>query len=173
MIMDYKAKNFIYEKHNILLILIMIIIMNLVVFIQSYYYKYITIYSTMINFVIAIATLGGYLVFQKNRIYFFKGIDKKLIKENKNEIIQIIEDYRINYTGSKSEITFANSKVVFEKVSKEQAEECLTLIGNFLDENRREYTLKDYLIYLFKGHLIPAILVFAVIYLLFKVIFNQ
>jgi len=37
------------------------------------------------------------------------------------EIIQIIEDYKSNCTDSKSGITFANTKVVFEKVSKAQA----------------------------------------------------
>ncbi len=168
MIMEYKAKNFTYEKHNFLLILVMILSVNLVGFILRYYYEYDVGYSMMINAVISIAFYGGYIIFQKNRIYYFKGIDKKLIKEYEHEIVQIIEDYRINYTGSKSEITFIKNRVVFEKVSKEQAEECLSLIGNLLDINRREYSLKDYLLYFIKGHIIPTVIIIAIIYLLFK-----
>lgn len=113
-------------------------------------------YTMIINVVMVIAILGGYLIFQKNRIYYFKGIDYKLVKEYKNDIEQIIEDYRDNYLGRKSEITLLKNRVVFEKVNKENAKECLSLIGNFLDENRRDYSLKDYFIYFIKGHLTPT-----------------
>lgn len=164
-IMDFKAKNFIYEKQNILLVLIMAITLNLVGYAYSYFNEYPRTYTMMINVVMAIAILGGYLIFQKNRIYYFRGIDNKLIKEYMNEIKQIIEDYRANYLGGNSEITLLGNRVVFEKVSKEHAEECLSLIGSFLDENRRTYTLKDYLLYFIKGHLIPIaiVILFAII----------
>ena len=161
-IMDFKAKNFIYEKQNILFMLIMVISINSVGYAYSYYNDYARTYTMMINVVMAIAILGGYLVFQKNRIYYFKGIDSKLIKENMNEIKQIIEDYRTNYLGVRSEITLLKNRVVFEKVSKEHAEECLILIGSFLDENRRKYTSKDYLLYIIKGHLMPIVIVILV-----------
>lgn len=161
-IMDFKAKNFIYEKQNILFMLIMVISINLVGYVYSYYNDYARTYTMMINVVMAIAILGGYLVFQKNRIYHFKGMDNKLVKENMNEIKQIIEDYRANYLGVKSEITLLKNRVVFEKVSKEHTEECLSLIGNFLDENRRKYTLRDYLLYFIKGHLLPIIIIILV-----------
>ena len=160
--MDFKAKNFIYEKQNILFMLIMMISLNLAGYVYSYYNEYVRTYTMMINVVMAIAILGGYLVFQKNRIYHFKGIDSKLIKENRNEIKQIIEDYRTNYLGVKSEITLLKNRVVFEKVIKEHAEECLSLIGSFLDENRRKYTIKDYLLYFIKGHLIPIAIIILV-----------
>lgn len=161
-IMDLKAKNFTYEKQNILFMLIMMISLNLVGYVYSYYNDYARTYTVMINVVMAVAILGGYLVFQKNRIYYFKGIDNKLIKESRNEIKQIIEDYRTNYLGVKSEITLLKNRVVFEKVSKEHAEECLSLIGNFLDENRRKYTLKDYLLYFIKGHLLPIAIIILI-----------
>lgn len=165
LILEFKAKNFIYEKQNILFMLIMVISLNLVGYIYSYYVR---TYTMMINVVMAIAILGGYLVFQKNRIYYFKGIDYKLVKEYKNDIKQIIENYRENYLGRKSEITLLKNRVVFEKVSKEQVEECLSLIGNFLDENRSDYSLKDYFMYFIKWHLIPTAIVIVVIYIVFK-----
>lgn len=161
-IMDFKAKNFIYEKQNILFMLIMVITINIIGYVYSYYNEYPRTYTMMINVVMAIAILGGYLVFQKNRIYYFKGIDSKLVKENMNEIKQIIEDYSTNYLGVRSEITLLKNRVVFEKVSKEHAEECLSLVGNFLDENRRKYTLKDYLLYFIKGHLLPIAIIILV-----------
>lgn len=161
-IMDFRSKNFIYERQNILFMLIMMISINLVVYAYSYYNEYARTYTMMINLVMAIAIIGGYLVFQKNRIYHFKGIDNKLIKENMNEIKQIIDDYRANYLGVKSEITLLKNRVVFEKVSKEHAEECLSLIGSFFDENRRKYTLKDYLLYFIKGHLMPIVIIILV-----------
>lgn len=161
-IMDFKAKNFIYEKQNILLVLIMAITLNLVGYAYSYFNEYARTYTMMINVVMAIAIFGGYLIFQKNRIYYFKGMDYKLVKEYKNDIKQIIGDYRDNYLGRKSEITLLRNRIVFEKVSKEHAEECLSLIENFLEENRRKYTLKDYLLYFIKGHLIPVAIVILV-----------
>jgi len=164
-IIEYKAKNFINEKYNIFNMLIMMTSMYFIGF--KYSYNQIGSYSMFINVLLTIAVLGGYIIFQKNRIYFFKGIDKKLVMENKSEIIQIIDDYKSNYTNSNSEITFANSKVVFEKVSKAQTEECLSIIGNFLDENRREYTFKDYVIYFIKG-LIPIVLTIIAMFILFK-----
>lgn len=65
LIIDFKAKNFIYEKQNILFMLIMVISLNLVGYIYSYYNDYYRTYTMMINVVMAIAILGGYLVFQK------------------------------------------------------------------------------------------------------------
>jgi len=168
LIMEYKAKNFIYEKYNILLMSIMMASMYFIGF--EYSYKQSGSYSMFINVILTIAVLGGYIIFQKNRIYLFKMIDKKFIMENKSEIIQIIEDYKSNYTDSKSDITLANTKLVFEKVSKAQAEECLSIIGNFLDENRREYTFKDYLICFIKGHLIPVVIAIVIMFILFKLI---
>lgn len=162
-IIDLRAKNFIYEKHNILFMLIMVIILNLVGYAYSYFNEYPRTYTMMINMVMAIAILGGYLIFQKNRIYYFKGMDYKLAKEYKNDINQIIGDYRDKNLGSKSEITLLRNRIVFEKVSKEHAEECLSLVGNFLDEKRRKYTIKDYLLYFIKGYLMPIAIVILVV----------
>lgn len=168
LIMEYKAKNYIYEKYNILLNLMMFVSIYSVG--GVYKYKYSGSYSSFINVIIAIAILGGYVIFQKNRIYLFKGIDKKFIRENKREIIQIIENYKNNYTAANSEITLVNNKVVFEKVNKEQTEECLSLIGNFLDENRKEYTSKDYFNYYIKAQMIPLTIIIVAIYLLFRAV---
>jgi hypothetical protein len=170
LIMEYKTKNFIYEKYTISLMLIMMASMYLSGFKYSYNQHQIGSYGMLINVILAIVILGGYIIFQKNRIYLFKGIDKKLVRENKSEIIQIIEDYKSNCTDSKSDITYTGNRVVFEKVNKAQAEECLSIIGEFLDKNRREYKPKDYLIYFIKGHLMPAAITIAAMFILFKLI---
>lgn len=166
LILEYKAKNFIYEKYKILFTLIMMTSIYWSGF--EYSYRRNGSYSMLISIIITIAGLGGYIIFQKNRIYFFKEIDKKLIMENRSEIIQIINDYKYSFTDVKSDITFANTKIVFENVGKIQAEECLSIIGNFLDKNRREYKFKDYLIYFIKGHLIPLAIAIVTVVIFFK-----
>ena len=165
LVIDHRTKNFIYEKQNMLFNLIMFISIYSVG--EIYRYK-ISGYYIFIHIIIVAAVLGGRLAFQKNKIYFFKGIDKRLVKENKYEIIQIIDDYKTNYTGANSDITLAGNKIVFEEVSKEQTEECLSLVGSFLDENRGKYSYRDYLIYIIKGHIIPLSIIIAVMYMLFR-----
>lgn len=170
LIMEYKAKNFIYEKYKILLMLLMMTCIYLIGYKYSYDKQRLGYYGMFINVILTIVVLGGYIIFQKNRIYLFKGIDKKLIRDNKSEIMQIIEDYKPNCPDCKSDITFTGTRVVFEKVSKIQAEECLSIIGSYLDESRNEYTLKEYLTYFIKGHLIPTVTAIAVLFILFKFI---
>jgi len=171
LVMEHKAKNFINEKHQTLFSLIMTISIYIGGFMYSY--KLSGSYSMLINVTIIIAGLGGYLTFQRNRVYFLKKIDKKFIMENKSQIIRIIEDYKSKYTDSISDITFLDTKIIFKRVSKEQAEECLSIIGNFLDQNRKEYTFKDYLIYFIKGHLIPTVITIAILFLIFKIMMYQ
>ena len=169
-IMDLMAYNFIYEKQNILLMLVMAILMNIAGFMHSRYYLYDRTSTMLINITVITAFFGGYLVFQRKRVYYFKGIDNKLIKKYKNEIIQIIEDYKAENLGRKAEITFFNNKVTFKKVSKDQTKKCLSLIGNFLDENRKDYKLKDYFLYFIRGHLFPAITAVLIFFIFYKLI---
>lgn len=165
LIIDYRTKNFIYQKHNLLFNLIMFISVYSVG--EIYRYK-ISGHYIFIHIIIMIAVIGGYLIFQKNRIYFFKGIDKKLVKENKYEIMQIIDNYKENYIGAKSDITFEKNKIVFEEVSKEQTEECLSLVGRLLDDERVKYTYRDYLVYIIKRHIIPLVIIAEAMYMLYR-----
>ncbi len=169
LILEFKVKNFIFEKHNILLILIMMVSLYLFGFFRYNNEQSIS-YTMFINVILAIAILGGYIIFQRNRIYFFKRIDKKLIVENTSEIKQIIEDYKSKYTDGKSDITLANNKVVFENVNKSRTEACLSLIGDYLDKNRKKYTSRDYLMYFIKFHLLPIVIMIAVLFIFFKLI---
>lgn len=169
-IMDLMADNFIYEKQNTLLMLVMAILMNIAGFMHSRYYLYDRTATMLINITVITALLGGYLIFQRKKIYYFRGIDNKLIKKYKNEITQIIEDYKADNLGRKAEINFVNNKVVFKKVSKDHTKKCLSLIGNFLDENRREYKLKDYLSYFIKGHVFPAAIASLIFFIFYKLI---
>ena len=168
--MDLMADNFIYEKQNTLLMLVMAILMNIAGFMHSRYHLYDRTSTMVINIAVITAFLGGYLIFQRKRIYYFRGIDNKLIKKYRNEITQIIEDYKVDNLGRKAEITLINNKLAFKKVSKEQTKECLLLIGNFLDENRREYKLKDYLSYFIKGHVFPAAIAGLIFFIFYKLI---
>ena len=167
-IMDFMADNFIYEKQNTLLMLVMAILMNIAGFMHSRYYYYDKTATMLVNIAVVTALLGGYLVFQRKRIYYFRGIDNKLINKYKNEITKIIEDYKADNLGRKADINFINNKLIFSKVSKDKTKKCLSLIGTFLDENRREYKLKDYLAYFIKGHLFPAVTAILIFFIFYK-----
>ncbi|WP_312699574.1 hypothetical protein [Sedimentibacter sp.] len=55
-------------------------------------------------------------------------------------------------------------------MSKTQVEECLSLIGDFLNENRKKYTAVDYASYIIKSWLLPSVISIAVTFIIIKLI---
>ncbi|WP_313340450.1 hypothetical protein [Sedimentibacter sp.] len=169
-IMELKADNFISWKFNMIWLLLMITSTQSVsvynnIFTEGYY--------LLIMPLSLIVIIGGFIIFQKNKIYLFRAIDKKLIAEKRDDIIKIIDNYKNNYIDDKPEITLLKDKVVFEGMNKTQVEECLLLIGNFLNENRKNYTMADYAIYIVKSWLVPFIIAIAAVFIVIKLILNS
>lgn len=164
--MDFKIKNFVSEKYNN----IVIIATNFAFIVLVWFGRRLIdeIYNSFVLFLIPIAIFGTYIILKKNKTYCFKGIDKVFVKENKNEISKIIKEYKNYNLDDKSEIFFENNNITFSKVNKSQIEECLLLIGNYLDENREEYTIKDYLTYYTKTIIAPVVIAVAVVLILNK-----
>ncbi|MDF2948810.1 MAG: hypothetical protein K0R07_831 [Sedimentibacter sp.] len=162
-VMDIKYKNFIPEiNYNIISIAIYcFIIMDAIDNFNDLINEPVILILVLI---VIIATL-----LRKNKFYNFKGIDKKLIKEKENDILDIINQFKNSLEGE-SDITLANNRLVFEKVSKTQVHECLSLIGNYLDENRIKHAFKDYLHYYTKTIILPIIITIAAIYIVIKAI---
>jgi len=127
-----------------------------------------TYVSVALLFFLAIISI--FISLNKNKIYYLKGIDKNFVKENINKISKIIDDYIDNNLDDKSKILFIKNRIVFEDVSKTQIKECLSLVGNFLDENRKKYAIKDYLIYYSKSIVLPAVIMATIAFILIKVI---
>jgi len=165
-IMDYKIKNFASEKYNI----IVIVATNYAFIVLVWFGNRLIdeIYNSFVMFLIPIAIFGTYIILKGNKTYCFKGIDKVFVKENKNEISKIINEYKNHHLDDKAEIFLKNNNITFSKVNKSQIEECLLLIGNFLDENREKYTIIDYLTYYTKTIFAPVVIAVAVVLILNK-----
>lgn len=125
---------------------------------------------TSVALLIFCAIISIFIITNKNKIYYLKGIDKNFIKENANKISMIIDDYTDNNLDDKVKISFIKNRIVFEDVSKTQIKECLSLVGNFLDDNRKKYTIKDYLIYYSKSIVLPVVIIATIAFILIKVI---
>ncbi|WP_313164421.1 hypothetical protein [Sedimentibacter sp.] len=167
-IMDFKAKNFISENHNMIWYALMFSCAHIVAF-NNYdnpYYKFITP-------VVLSSFVACVIIFHKNKRYLFREIDKKLIDENRDGIIEIINNYKNNYLDDKSEITLLKNRVVFEGMSNAQVEEGLILIGDFLNKNRKKYTVADYVKYIVKSWILPYVISIAVAFIAIKLIMNS
>jgi len=167
-LMDFKYKNFIPEiNYNILnLVIYFVIIINprsINSFINEIYGSFVLVFALVI-------IIGIYIALRKNKFYHFKGIDKNFVKENKNEILDIIHRYKNINLDDESEISLVNNRIIFEKVRKTQVEECLSLIGSYLDENRKKYTVKDYLTYYAKSIVLPVVITVVGIFIFFKIL---
>jgi len=125
---------------------------------------------TSVALLIFLAIFSVLIITNKNKIYYLKGIDKNFVKENIYKISEIIDDYIDNNLDDKSKISFIKNRIVFEDVSKNQIRECLSLVGNFLDENIKKYTIKDYLIYCSKSIILPAVIIATIAFIIIKVI---
>jgi len=166
-IIEFKNKNYISEKYNYILIIAMYFIFFAVVLFGNELIDEID--NPYVLFLIPAAIIGTYIVFKKNKTYCFKGINKNFIKENKNEISRIIKEYKNNNLDDNSEIFLENNNITFNNVNKSQIEECLLLIGNYLDENRKKNTINDYLIYYTKTIIVPVVIAAAVVLILNKI----
>ena len=165
---DFKFKNFIQETYyNIILI-----VMYLVLFVVRWAHSGFSFeaYDSFSLLIVPAGLIVTYAVLIKSKFYCFKGIDKKFVKENRNEITKIIQEYKIYNLHGTSDISLGYNKIIFEKVSAPQIEECLSLIGNYLDENRDKYTVRDYLTYYARAMAVPAAIVAASLFMVYKLI---
>lgn len=157
--MDFKLKNFIPGTYNNLLV----ISLYLVVFAVRWSASGFSFesYDSFNLLIFPAVFILINIVFIKAKFYFFKGMDKKFVKKNRNEITEIIREYKCQNLQGTSDISLGYNKVIFEKVSESQIKECLSLVGKYLDDNRKKYTFKDYLVYYIKAAAVPAALMGA------------
>lgn len=168
LVMDFKFKYFIPETYNNILL----IAMYLVFFVVRWAYSGFSFeaYDSFSMLIVTVAFIIINVVFIKAKFYCFKGIDKKFVKKNRNEIAKIIQEYKIHNLDRASEISLGNNKIIFEKVDASQIEECLSLIENYLDENRDEYTVSDYLAYYTISMAVPLAILATILFMVFKLI---
>lgn len=162
-VMDFKYKNFIPEVNYNILSFVMYGIIIINAGSDFIYDSYVLIFG--LATIIAI-----FIILRKNKFYYFKGIDKKVVKENENEIIDIINKYKKSNLDNESEISLISNRIIFENVKKTQVEECLSLIGSYLDKNRKKYTVKDYLTHYGKTIVLPSVITISVIFMIFKIL---
>lgn len=164
-VMDLKAKNFIPETHYVI---VSIVPYCVVIFNRSGIKSFHEIINdSYILLIILVVILGVFILLRKNKFYHLRRIDKKFIEEKENDISDIINQFK-NSLEDESDITLVDNRIVFENVSKAQVQECLLLIGNYLDKNRKKYTYKDYMHCYTKSIILPIIITIAVIYILVK-----
>jgi len=168
LVMDFKFKYFIPETYNIILL----IALYFVLFVTRWAVSGFSFeaYDSFSLLIVPVGLIVTYAVFIKAKFYCFKGIDKKFVKKNRNEISKIIQEYKIHNLDGKSEITLGNNNIIFEKVDASQIEECLSLIENYLDENRVEYTISDYLVYYTISMAVPFAIATTILFMIFKLI---
>ncbi|GEM_PF-471700 len=161
--MNFKIKNFISEVYSTILNFVMYFALIAVILLgngidEAYY--------LLIVFIILYAIIIAYKIWRKKKIYCFKDIDRKLIEEKKSDILDIVYGY-----NREIEVSIENNRIIFDKDDKNKIEECLELVGNYLNENRKKYTVKDYAIYYTKTIIFPVAIV-AVIFTIFHIINN-
>lgn len=167
-ILDFKMKNFILEAYKSIFFIILYCAMFFKTMLKTNGLTTETYTSVALLIFFAIISIS--IISNKNKIYCFKGIDKNLVKENINKISKIIDDYKDNNLDDKSKISFIKNRIVFEDVSKTQIKECLSLVGNLLDENRKKYTIKYYFTYYLKTIVLPSVIMATTAFILIKVI---
>ncbi len=166
-IMDFKIKNFISQKYNNVFSIVVYSVFIVAAWFSSGLIE--KKYNSLILLLIPVAIILTYILLKKNKTYYLKGIDKKFVKENKNEISNIIREYKNNNLDSELEISFENNNITFNKANKSKKEECLSLIGKYLDENRKKYIFKDYLIYYTKTIVAPVLIIVVVLLIFYKI----
>lgn len=168
-ILDYRAKNFTSELHNTKVYISIYITMGA----SMLYFGSIDtgILRNSIYFGGLIVISAVYMLFGKSKIYHLKGMDKKLIKRNTDEISKIITDYKNNNLSEESQITFIGRRIIFEGVDKSAITECLSLVGEYLDE-KRAYAVRDYVFYYLRSTILPALILIAFTLFLFRNVIN-
>jgi hypothetical protein len=167
LVMDFRFKNFVPEKYyNILIIATYLVIFTVRWAGTGFSPK---AYETLSLLIVPAALIVTYTLVIKSKFYCFKGMDKKFVRENRDEISKIIQEYKLNNLQGKSDISLGSKNIIFEKVGSSQIKECLSIIGNYLDDNRNEYTVRDYLIYYAKTLIVPLAIVSVFLFSVFKI----
>lgn len=165
-IMDFKIRNLIQEEYNILLWTVMSTLFITVFWMNS---GLIEIYDLLAMFLIPATIFIIYIKLRKSRIYCFKDIDRNFIEKNKSDILNIVYEYKNSNSDNEWEASIENNKIIFNKADKAQIDECLLLLGSYLYENRKKYTVKDYLNYYAKAIAVPAVIASAVVLIIAKI----
>jgi hypothetical protein len=165
--MDFKLKNFVPEKYYNILIIAMYIVIFTVRWAGNGFSP--TAYDSLSLLFIPAALIVTYTFVIKSKFYCFKGIDKKFVRENRDEISKIINEYKCQNLQGTSDISLGSNNIIFERVSASQIKECLSMIGNYLDDNRDKYTVRDYLIYYTKTIVVPSVIVAFLLIAVFKI----
>lgn len=165
--MDLKLKNFVPEKYYNILIIAMYLVIFTVRWAGTGFSP--KAYESLSLLIVPAALIVTYTFVIKSKFYCFKGIDKKFVRENRDEISKIIQEYKFHNLQGKSDISLGSNNIIFEKVSSSQIKECLLMIGSYLDNNRNEYTVRDYLIYYAKTLIVPLAIVSVLLFSVFKI----
>ncbi|MDF2881899.1 MAG: hypothetical protein K0R54_2456 [Clostridiaceae bacterium] len=165
--MDFKLKNFVPEKYYNILIIAMYLAIFTVRWAGTGFSP--KAYESLSLLIVPVALIVTYTLVIKSKFYCFKGIDKKVVKENRDEISKIIQEYKFHNLQGKSDISLGYNNIVFENVDSSQIKECLSMIGNYLDENRNKYTARDYMIYYIKTLVVPSVIVAVFLIAVFKI----
>ncbi|WP_019227954.1 hypothetical protein [Sedimentibacter sp. B4] len=165
--MDFKLKNFIPEKYsNILIISLYIVIFAVrwagTGFSPEAYYLFSLLFVPAVLIII-------YTIVIKSKFYCFKGIDKSFVRKNRDEISKIIQEYKSQNLQGTSDISLGSNNIIFDNVSASQIKECLSMIGNYLDDHRDKYTVRDYVVYYTKVFIVPSTIIAFLMFAAFKI----
>lgn len=169
MIVDYKIKNFTTDIYKLAIFIGTYVIL----FINSIIFDVIStrmMGTYMVQFAVILFMSVMYMLFNKSKIYYFKGIDRKFVKENSNEISIMVTEYKDNNLGDTAEITFIKNRIIFEGVDSINIKKFLSTIEKYINENKESYSFKDYAAYYIKFTVIPVVASAIVILRLFRII---
>lgn len=168
MIADYKIKNFTTDIYKFAIFIGTYVIM----FISRIIFDMISttlMGKYMVQLTVILFMSVMYMFLNKSKIYYFKGIDRKFVKENSDEISVLVTDYKNNLDDT-AEITFIKNRIIFDRVDSASIKKCLSLAAKYVDENRENYDFKDYMVYHIKFTVLPVVVSAVVILRLFGMI---
>ncbi|TWH83767.1 hypothetical protein [Sedimentibacter saalensis] len=165
--MDLKLKNFVPEKYSNILIIAMYVVIFTVRWAGTGFSP--KAYESLSLLIVPAALIVTYTFVIKSKFYCFKGIDKKFVRKNRDEISKIIQEYKLHNLQGKSDISLGSNNIIFERVSASQIKECLSMIGDYLDDNRDKYSAKDYVVYYTKVFIVPSTILAFLMFAAFKI----
>lgn len=166
LLISFKFKNFIPEIYNKMFFVVIYFMIIVRAIADNGFTN--EIFHFFYIFLISAVVIVAITIVKKDKTYYFKGMDKKFIKVKRNEITQLLQDYKNNNLKDEATISLNEDRIVFNKLNKLQIKECLSLLGNYLDENREKYTISNYLSYYTKSIVIPVIITIAVVFIFIK-----
>lgn len=165
--MDFKLKNFVPEKYSNILIISLYIVISAVRWAGTEFSPE-AYYLLGLLFVPAVLIII-YSIVIKSKFYCFKGIDKRFVRINRDEISKIIQEYKSQNLQDTSDISLGYNNIIFDNVSASQIKECLSMIGDYMDDNRDKYTAKDYVVYYTKVFIVPSAILAFLMFAAFKI----